>query len=79
MPRVNQRLRLEAAAPPDVALVRLLLTGEIVSEFDHGPFAVFWALEPGSYEIVAQAVGADGTINVSDPINFRVLDVGERP
>ncbi|MBK8137477.1 MAG: transglycosylase domain-containing protein [Chloroflexi bacterium] len=79
MPRVNQRLRLEAAAPTDVALVRLLLNGEIVSEFDHGPFAVFWELEPGSYEIVAQAVGADGTITVSDPINFRVLDVGERP
>lgn len=79
MPRENQKLRLEAAAPRDALRVRLLLNGASVAEFDRSPFSFFWELEPGEYTLTAQSVSAGGTTTDSAPVMFRVLDIGEQP
>ena len=79
LPIANQRIRFEAAAPAAANHVRLVLNGERLEAFDGPPYSLFWTLEPGNYELIAEAEMADGTVERSTTVAFRVLNVDELP
>ncbi len=69
-----QRLRFTVGAMPETQSVTYLLNGEILGTSDQSPWALWWTLTPGTYELVAQAVMADGSTQISDPIPFTVTE-----
>jgi penicillin-binding protein 1C len=79
LPIANQRIRFEAAAPANASEVRLMLNGEVLGAFDGPPYSLFWTLEPGSYELIAEAAMIDGSTETSARVTFRVLDIGQNP
>ncbi len=72
VPAENQRLRLTVGAPPGTRAVTYRLNGETLGTVTESPWALWWTLAPGQYELVAEAVLADGTRQTSDTIPFRV-------
>lgn len=79
LPIANQRIRFEAAAPANAEHVRLILNGEDIGRFDGPPYSLFWTLEPGVYELIAEADMRDGSTETSVPATFRVLGIGQNP
>ena len=71
-PPATQRIRLTVGASPQTRSVTYLLNNEVLGTTEAEPWALWWPLEPGDHELVAQALLADGTIEISDPIPFRV-------
>ena len=63
LPIANQRIRIEAAVPADMRNVRLRLNGEILGVFDGPPYSLFWTLEPGLSELMAEADMGDGALS----------------
>lgn len=72
IPRDAQRLRLTVGAPPGTQSVTYQLNGEPLGTVNADPWALWWTLEPGAWELTASATLADGTTDVSAPIPFTV-------
>ncbi|NJO83825.1 MAG: hypothetical protein HC828_14195, partial [Blastochloris sp.] len=67
-----------AAAPdgrraPATESVTYLLDGEPLGTATEAPWVVWWPLQLGDHELVAEAALADGTGQTSDPIPFTVV------
>jgi 1A family penicillin-binding protein len=71
-PIESQRLKLEVGAPPGTEAVTYILDGELLGTVDSAPWTLWWTLDYGQHELVAQARMADGSIETSDTIPFRV-------
>ena len=71
-PPTTQRIRLTVGISPQTQSVTYLLNDEVLGTTQAEPWALWWQLEPGDHELVAQALLADGTTETSDPIPFRV-------
>jgi 1A family penicillin-binding protein len=72
IPQSAQRIRLEVGAPPGTQSVTYRLNGEVIGIADESPWAVWWTLDSGAYELVAEAQMDDGSIQTSQSIPFRV-------
>ncbi|MDQ7024433.1 MAG: penicillin-binding transpeptidase domain-containing protein [Anaerolineae bacterium] len=74
LPRENQRLRLTVATPQNTESVIYTLNGDVIGTADRSPWVVWWMLEVGEHELIAESTLSDGTIERSEPILFRVDD-----
>ena len=72
VPPTAQRIRLTAGTPPETESVTYLLNDEVLGTVDQAPWVLWWPLEQGDHELVAQALLADGTIETSAAIPFSV-------
>lgn len=72
IPAESQRLRLTVGASPGTQSVTYLMNGETLGTVSAAPWSLWWALQPGEWELTAQAALADGTQETSDPIPFSV-------
>jgi penicillin-binding protein 1C len=72
LPEDTQRLRLTVGAPPGTREVTYVMNGETLGTVAEEPWALWWTLQPGDYELVASAVLNDGTRQQTDPLPFRV-------
>ncbi|MBN2471579.1 MAG: transglycosylase domain-containing protein, partial [Anaerolineae bacterium] len=82
LPAESQRLRLTAAVRPGTQRVTYRLDGGIVGSVSEAPWAIWWPLELGPHELVAEAILADGSTERSAPVPFTVTDyvpVEQRP
>ncbi len=73
-PQQNQRIRLTVGAPPGTESVTYLLNGESLGTVDNAPWDLWWPLQLGDYELMAQAVLNDGTQQISAAIPFSVTN-----
>ncbi len=73
IPVESQRLRLTVGAPPGTESVTYAMNGEALGTVESAPWALWWPLQQGDWELVAQATLADGTVETSDPIPFSVV------
>lgn len=71
-PTQTQRIRLTVGASPTTQAVTYLLDDMELGTVRAEPWALWWALEAGEHELVARALLADGTTEISAPILFRV-------
>jgi membrane carboxypeptidase/penicillin-binding protein PbpC len=71
-PANMQRIRLTVGTSPQTESVTFLMNGEALGTVRESPWALWWTLEQGNHELVAQAVLADGRIETSAPIPFSV-------
>jgi 1A family penicillin-binding protein len=71
-PIETQRIRLTVGAPPGTQSVTYILDGKVLGTVEGEPWELWWTLEYGQHELVATAVLADGTLETSEPIPFRV-------
>jgi penicillin-binding protein 1C len=74
LPRENQRLRLTVATPQNTASVTYYLNGQVIGTATESPWVVWWALELGDHELIAEATLTDGTVERSEVLPFRVED-----
>lgn len=72
LPAETQRLRLTVGAPPNTQSVTYQMDGVPLGTADSAPWDLWWTLEQGDHELVAQATLADGTTETSAPILFSV-------
>ncbi len=72
VPAAHQRLRLTVGAPPGTRAVTYWLNGEALGTVTESPWALWWTLAPGQYELVAEALMADGARQRSAAVPFRV-------
>jgi len=82
LPPEAQRLRLTAGVSPGTRRVTYLMDGVPVGSAEAAPWVVWWLLQPGQHELVAEAVLADGSTERSTPIPFTVsafVPAEERP
>ncbi|MBN8593521.1 MAG: transglycosylase domain-containing protein [Anaerolineae bacterium] len=73
LPIEAQRLRLTVGAVPGTQSVGYYLNGALIGTAGESPWAVWWPLAVGDYELVARARLGDGTEQVSEAIPFRVV------
>jgi penicillin-binding protein 1C len=73
-PRETQRLRLSVAAPANTVSVTYLLNGVALGSSAEQPFALWWPLEIGDWELIAEATLSDGTVIRSEAVLFNVVD-----
>ncbi len=73
-PLEMQSLRLAAAGPGGVSLVRIFLDGSLLAELDEAPYETWWILQPGEHQAWAEAVLANGSIIASEKIFFTVKE-----
>ena len=73
-PPDTQRIRLTAGVPPNTESVTYLMNDQELGTVQAEPWALWWMLEPGDHELVAQALLADGTTEISAPVPFRVTE-----
>jgi penicillin-binding protein 1C len=71
-PEATQRIRLTVGTPPGTRAVTYLMNDQVLGTVDEEPWALWWTLEPGDHELVAQALMADGSLTTSAPLPFRV-------
>jgi membrane carboxypeptidase/penicillin-binding protein PbpC len=71
-PVETQRIRLTVGAPPGTQAVTYVMDGEVLGTIEHEPWELWWTLEYGTHELVATAVLADGRLETSEAIPFRV-------
>jgi hypothetical protein len=74
MPPQMQRIRLTVGAPPGTESITYLLNGETLGTVQAEPWALWWTLKLGDFELVAQAAMQDGTRQASVPIPFEVTN-----
>jgi penicillin-binding protein 1C len=72
VPLDTQRLRFTVAAPANTQSVTYFLNGEVLGSSSSAPWVVWWPLQVGQHELVAQAALSDGTLDVSEAITFSV-------
>ena len=72
IPVSAQRLRLTVGASAETRAVTYELNGEDLGMVENAPWALWWTLAPGDYELIARATLADGTVETSTPIPFSV-------
>jgi membrane carboxypeptidase/penicillin-binding protein PbpC len=77
LPLDTQRLRLTVGAPQGTESVTYMMDGQAIGTVDSAPWALWWPLEPGDHELVAQAKLADGTTQTTDPRPFDVTTYAE--
>jgi 1A family penicillin-binding protein len=77
LPLDGQQIRLTVGAPPDTVTVRYTMDGVLLGEANEPPWELWWVLTPGTHELVAEAVLADGTVTTSAPLPFRVNSFAE--
>ncbi len=77
IPPESQRLRLTVGAPPDTESVTYLLDGDAIGTVDAAPWNLWWSLQIGDHELVAQAALADGSMQTSATIRFSVTSYAE--
>lgn len=73
VPIETQRIRLNVGVPPETVSVTYLLNDEPLGTVTEAPWALWWTLAVGDYELVAEAARADGTTQRSDPVIFHVV------
>lgn len=73
LPGESQRIRLTVGTPANTRRVIYRMDGVALGEIDAAPWALWWPLELGEHELVAEALLADGSTLLSDPIPFRVV------
>ncbi|MBZ0302417.1 MAG: penicillin-binding protein, partial [Anaerolineae bacterium] len=71
-PADTQRIRLTVGTPPGTESVTYRMNDEILGTVYQAPWVLWWPLEPGNYELVAQAQLADGQVETSAAIPFSV-------
>ncbi|MBL8165158.1 MAG: transglycosylase domain-containing protein, partial [Anaerolineae bacterium] len=72
IPLETQRLRFTVAAPSGTQSVTYFLNGEELGTSTTAPWVVWWPLQVGQHELVAEALLTDGTLDVSETITFSV-------
>ncbi len=73
LPADTQRIRLTVGAPPGTQAVTYTLNGADIGTVDAAPWALWWTLRLGSYELAARAVLADGTSQAAGLVRFSVV------
>lgn len=73
-PLDTQRIRLTVGAPPGTESVTYMLNGESLGTVQAEPWALWWSLQLGDYELIAQARLNDGTEQLSTAVNFSVTN-----
>lgn len=73
LPAGAQRIRLTVGAPPGTQAVTYTLNGADIGTVDSAPWALWWTLRAGSYELSARAALADGTAQDAGPVRFSVV------
>jgi hypothetical protein len=71
-PVETQRLRLTVGTPPGTQTVTYRMNGEPLGTVNREPWVLWWALQPGAHELVAEALLSDGTMLITEPLPFRV-------
>ncbi len=74
LPDDRQRVRLTVGTPPTTEAVTYILNGETLGTVNQAPWALWWPLELGDHELVAEAQLADGSLQVSAAIPFSVTN-----
>jgi 1A family penicillin-binding protein len=72
LPAEAQRLRLTVGAPPGTREVSYQLDGTTLGTAAAAPWDLWWTLQQGDHELVATALLADGTQEISEAIPFSV-------
>ncbi|MDX1991681.1 MAG: transglycosylase domain-containing protein [bacterium] len=73
-PTDTQRLRLTVGAPTGTQRVRYLLNGREIGTATGAPWVLWWPLQLGTHQLVAEAQLADGTTQATDPLLFTVVE-----
>lgn len=76
-PAESQRIRLRAGAPAGTESVMYTLNGETLATVHEPPWALWWTLQTGHYELIASATLSDGTQQTSAPVLFTVREYEE--
>jgi hypothetical protein len=79
IPLETQRLRFSVAVPQGTVRVTYTLNGAEIGRSDAAAWDVWWTLATGDYELVALAQLADGSEQVSAPVQFRVVNASTAP
>lgn len=74
IPRQSQSIRLTVAAPPDTESVTYYLNDAPIATAQSEPWAYWWQLELGEHELEAHATLPDGSVEISEPVYFSVVD-----
>lgn len=77
LPFDAQRIKLTVGAPPGTQSVTYYMDGDTLGTVDGAPWDLWWSLTPGAHELTAQAVLADGTTQMTDPLPFSVNSFAE--
>ncbi len=77
IPAEAQRLRLTVGAPPGTQSVTYIMDGEALGTVDASPWDLWWSLQLGDHELVAQAQMSDGSTQTSAAIPFSVTSYAE--
>ncbi|MCA9915594.1 MAG: hypothetical protein KC496_19705, partial [Anaerolineae bacterium] len=77
IPAESQRIRLTVGVPPGTEQVTYTLDGEILGTVGADPWDLWWTLELGEHELIAEATLSDGSIVQSDPLPFTVEEYSE--
>jgi membrane carboxypeptidase/penicillin-binding protein PbpC len=73
-PIETQRLRFTAGVPTDTKSLQYVLDGVPIGEVDASPWEMWWGVALGEHELVAIATLADGSVQVSEPVLFSVVE-----
>ncbi|QPC83544.1 transglycosylase domain-containing protein [Phototrophicus methaneseepsis] len=74
VPPETQRLRLTVGAPTGTQQVSYYMDDVSIGRVTEAPWTLWWVLDLGHHELVAEAVLADGTTQRSDPVPFTVVE-----
>jgi len=73
LPRASQQIPLRVVAARPLEAVTYLLDGRPLATLTSAPFEFWWALEPGTYSLQAEAVLEGGEAAQSAAVGFTVL------
>ncbi len=77
IPRESQRIRLTVGVPPGTERVTYYLDDENLGTVEGDSWDLWWTLELGEHELIAEATLSDGSIVQSDPLPFTVEEYSE--
>ncbi len=77
IPAESQRIRLTVGVPPGTEQVAYYIDGEILGTVESDPWDLWWTLELGEHELIAEATLSDGSTVESDPLPFTVVEYSE--
>ena len=55
----------------------MIFDGDLLGTVERSPWDLWWALTPGAHELTAEAILADGTTQITDPLPFSVNSFAE--
>jgi penicillin-binding protein 1C len=73
VPREHQRIRLTAGASPQTERVTYYLNDEPIGTASTAPYTLWWTLDIGQHELIAEATLSDGTTTRSAALPFTVI------